>query len=192
MGNVLTFFSHERMCQQDAEVCDSDATEIARIFFETTLETDFECGRVSKQQFHQRFEEELGHSVDFERLEHAGSDIFRLNEEILPVLDELKSRGIRLIVLSNTNASHVDFIRAEFDLLHRFDDYVFSHEAGAMKPDAAIYDVALSKANCEANECFYTDDIEAYILAAREFNIQAEVFTDVATLKQHLTDRGAL
>ena len=187
MGNVLTFFSNQRLCEQVAAVCQKTPQQIEELFFHSTMQVDFECGRLSVQQLHVQFETEVGCKVDLGELQHAVSDIFTLNHEILPILDELKSRGVRLVVLSNTNELHAEFIRSQFDVLDRFDDFVFSYEVGAMKPSAAIYKAALEKADCKPNECFYTDDIKDYISAAQEFGIQAELFTSAAEPRLKLT-----
>src|SRR5690606_20453279 len=97
----------------------------------------------------------------------AGSDIFELNSTIIPVLDALKSQGYRLVLLSNTCVSHFEFIWNEFEVLQRFDDYVTSYTAGAIKPDPAIFQCALEKIQCAPEEAFYTDDIVEYISQAR-------------------------
>jgi len=186
MGNVLVFFSNQRMCEQVGLLCKKTPQEIEDIFFRTSMQVDFECGRLSKEQLHQQFEAAVGEQIEIEKLQLAVADIFTLNAAILPILDDLKSRRIRLVVLSNTNELHAAFIRDNFDILDRFDDFVFSHEVGAMKPSATIYEAALKKAHCEPHECFYTDDIEEYVLAAREFGIQAKLFTGTEDLNQSL------
>lgn len=40
-----------------------------------------------------------------------------------------------------------------------------------MKPDQRTYAAAVSYARCSPSECFFTDDIERYVLAARGLNL---------------------
>ena len=122
----------------------------------------------------------------------AVSNIFRPNESIVPVLDQLKAAGLRLVLLSNTNVAHISFIKKRFDVLTRFDDCVLSYQVGAMKPDPPIYEVALQAIQCDPRECFYTDDIVENVERARGFGLQAEVFIDTQTLITHLTQRNVL
>jgi len=190
MGNVLVHFSHERMCAQMGALCGRSGPEIRGLLFDTGLQGDFERGHVSESTFHRRLEAAVGRPVDFEALRLAGSDIFQLNSSIVGVLDALRGRGHRLVMLSNTSVSHYEFVRERFDLLDRFDDFVLSFRVGALKPDAAIFSAALEAIHCDPAECFYTDDIPVYVEAGRNFGLQAEVFTDTAALLEQLRARG--
>src|SRR5690606_35053307 len=120
---------------------------------------------------------------DFESLRLAVSDIFTLNEPMVPLLDALKARGHRLVLLSNTCVSHFEFASARFDVLQRFDDFVTSFTTGAIKPERAIFESALRRIECEPEECFYTDDIAQYVEVGRSFGLQGEVFTDADALR---------
>ena len=45
-----------------------------------------------------------------------------------------------------------------------------------MKPQPEIFQVAMERAGCRPEECFYTDDIAAYVTAARALGIDAVRF----------------
>ena len=190
MGNVLVFFSHEKMCQNVSELAGITIDKVREILIEEGLQWKIERGEISEEEFHLSFQQSAGTEVGFEQLKHATADIFELNESIVPLLDELKALGVRLVLLSNTSVTHLRFIQQNFDVLERFDALTTSFQAGALKPDAAIYEDALSKAECEASECFFTDDIEKYVMAAREFGINAEVYTDTGITRQVLSALG--
>ena len=190
MGNVLLHFSHERMCEQIGALCGRDGPTIRELLFGTELQSDFERGQVSEAEMHQRLESAVSCALNFEALVRAVSDIFGLNEPIVPVLDALKSQGFRLVLISNTSISHLNWVRKEYDLLGRFDHLVVSCETGAIKPEPAIFEAALAAARCDPQECFYTDDIPEYIETARTYGIDAEVFVDTPTLVEHLARRG--
>ncbi|MEX2286760.1 MAG: HAD family phosphatase [Planctomycetaceae bacterium] len=190
LGNVLLHFSNERMCAQMGALCGKSADDIRCLLFDTGLQQHFERGAVSEDEFHRRFEQAVGAKVDLPALRLAASDIFELNTSMPPLLDTLKERGYRLVLLSNTCAAHYEFVAQSFDVLNRFDHHVVSFRVGAVKPEAAIFTAALEAIRCKPSECFYTDDIPAYVEAARRFGLQAEVFTDVATLRSHLAERG--
>lgn len=190
MGNVLVYFSHQKMCQNVAAVCECPETEVEHLLLRSGLNAKLECGEITEEQFHASVEQKLGKPVDFNALKHAAADIFCLNESIGPLLDELKSLKIRLVLLSNTSITHLQFIQQNFDVLQAFDAMTTSFEAGALKPAKAIYEDALSKANCPPEDCFYTDDIEDYVLGARSFGINAEVYTETALTRAALQQLG--
>ncbi|MEQ9408069.1 MAG: HAD family phosphatase [Fuerstiella sp.] len=190
MGNVLVHFSHDRMCQNIAAACDMSVDRITEMLMESGLQWQLECGEISEAEFHAKFQTELKRSIDPAALKHAAADIFWLNDSIVPLVDELRQLGMRLVLLSNTSVTHLNFIQQNFDILDRFDALTTSFQAGALKPHAAIYQDALSRANCEPQDCFYTDDIKDYVKAARTFGINAEVYTDTNQTRQTLRSLG--
>lgn len=190
MGNVLVFFSHERMCQNIAELCGWSLPQTKTFLLEEGRQWKLERGDISEEEFHAEFCEATGRTIDIDQLRHAAADIFWLNDSILPVLQGLKNAGIRLLLLSNTSITHIQFIERHFDVLRLMDDRVTSFEARALKPEDRIFEVALSKAQCEPSECFYTDDIEAYIHKGASFGINASIYTTTPLLLTALKELG--
>ncbi|MFN0197703.1 MAG: HAD family hydrolase [Planctomycetaceae bacterium] len=192
MGNVLIFFSHERMCEQLGRLIDKSGTEIHSWLMDSGRQWDYERGLITPIEFHKMFVEWAGRPVDPQVLHRASSDIFEPNFDMQPVLAELKSAGYRLVLMSNTNETHFHWVREQYRVLEGFDDFVLSYEVGAMKPDRRIFDAAMRKIDCDPSECFYTDDIPKYIEAGKNFGFDAEVFTDVKSLRQHFAVRNVL
>jgi HAD superfamily hydrolase (TIGR01509 family) len=190
MGNVLLHFSHERMCRQIAEVCGSPATDVRRWLFDDGWELAFERGDISADEFQRRVEQRAGRTVDRNALSLAAADIFTLNEPLVPLLDGLRAAGLRLVLLSNTNEWHLDFVRQRYGVLERFDESVVSFAARAVKPEPAIFEAALKAIDCAPGEAFYTDDIPDYIAMGRQCGLQAEVFVDAEILRSQLATRG--
>lgn len=190
LGNVLMFFSHERMTVQLAEELGRTKEETWSLLFGSELQQDFERGRMTTQEFHERIEREVGRNLEREALERAVADIFWPNEPMRPLVQRLKSEGYRLVLLSNTSEPHVRFIRQQFDVLDDFDELVLSYEVGAAKPEPAIYQAALRAAQAAPNECFYTDDISKYVAAGRAHGIEAHLFEGYDGLVERLRSLG--
>lgn len=190
LGNVLVFFSHERMCAQVGASCGRSAAEARRALLESGLQEEFERGRVTEGEFRRRLEQLLERPLEEETLREAASNIFEINAEVLPVLEAIKRQGMRLVLVSNTSSAHYEFIRRRFDVLQRFDELVLSFRLGALKPEQAMYRAAISAAGCAPQECFYTDDIPHYVACARQLGMEAEVFTGVSALCEQLARRG--
>jgi len=190
MGNVLVSFSHERMFSQLGDACGRTGEEVKTFLADTALANRFETGKVDAKGFHQEIERWVQRPIDEATLLRAGADIFWLDTPMPEVLKQIKSQGVRLVLLSNTSSTHIDIIREQWSFLDEFDELVLSYRVGAMKPDAAIYEAALAKINCDPSECFYTDDVAPYVEAGRTHGLQAEIFRDVPTLIGHLAERG--
>lgn len=189
MGNVLVFFSHERMCRQIGALCGWTRDECRKQLMDSGLQWNYERGLLTCEEMRDALGELSGRRISLAALDHATADIFIENSSMLPILARLKANGLRLVLLSNTSVSHVRFVERHFDVLNDFDHRVLSCEVGAIKPEAKIYEAALEAIHCPPEECFYTDDIAAYIEKGREFGLDAEIFTQTAVLKEHLHDR---
>ena len=131
MGNVLVFFSHEKMCQNVSELAGITTDRVREILIQEGLQWKIERGEISEEEFHLSFQQNAGCEVGFEELKHATADIFSLNESIVPLLDELKELGIRLVLLSNTSVTHLRFIQQNFDVLEW---YVLTHNSPDQTP----------------------------------------------------------
>lgn len=189
MGNVLVYFSHDRMCEQIAQICGTTAEEIRAAVFASELQWNFERGRLSEEQLQAQLMQHFQTDIDLDQLRWAIGDIFEPNDAIVPILAQLKQRGLRLVLMSNTCVTHLNHVRSNYSHLDYFDDFVVSYEVGAIKPEEGMYLAALNKIQCAPQECFFTDDIPQYVEIARNHGIQAEVYTDVPSLRGQLSQR---
>jgi len=190
LGNVLVFFSHDRMVQNISGVSGAPEAIVREFLFERGFQEAIETGTVTEDQFHSEFQTHTGSDVSIEAIRQAVGDIFELNTEMVPLLEELRSLGIRLVLLSNTCVTHIEFVKRKWDFLDLFDDITTSWEVGALKPDPRIYESALNQANCPATDCFFTDDIEDYVQQAVTMGIQAHVFRNPETTRSLLRGLG--
>jgi HAD superfamily hydrolase (TIGR01549 family) len=99
--------------------------------------------------------------------------LYRLFPETRSVLAALRAEGFRTGVISN---HHDGLIRAvRFHGLEPWLDWVtYSQEAGAEKPDPAVFSFALRRAHCAPSEAIHVgDSIEADVEGARRSGIAA-------------------
>src|SRR5688572_22738302 len=149
LGNVLLKFCHDRMCRQMAAAAAIDVQRVREIVLSEAALRAHETGALNPATFHELFCRESGASIPCDLLHAAASDIFTLNEPILPVIRRLASRQHRLGILSNTNEAHWRFVtdgRFAPLLPGPFEAAVLSFQLGAMKPDRAIYEAAAARA----------------------------------------------
>ena len=190
LGNVLVFFSHDVMVRNIAKAAGLSEETVRRFLFDSGFQSAIETGQITEEQFHQELEGRTGTSVDPGRLRQAVGNIFELNAPMIPLLQELKAAGMRLVLLSNTCSTHIEFVRERWSFLDLFDDITASWEVGALKPDPQIYSDAITRAQCPASDCFFTDDIEDYVAQAASMGIQAHVYRDTATTRRTLRSLG--
>lgn len=192
MGNVLVHFSHEKMFQQIGDLYSRSARDIECLSMEHHVHDLYERGKLTDAQYHHQVEFHMQTTAKLADLLYATSNIFTLNDKILPVLDALKSKGFRLLLLSNTCSAHINFIQERWQLLDRFDATVLSYQVGALKPEPEIYEVALTKINSEPHEAFFVDDIAENIVQAKKHGLQGTEFVGVTELIQTLQNKHGI
>jgi putative hydrolase of the HAD superfamily len=80
--------------------------------------------------------------------------------DLLRVVREARSAGVRTAVVSNSMGRAPFDPYAQFDLRGTFDVVVLSEERGVRKPDPAIFALALEELGVAGSECVFADDSE--------------------------------
>lgn len=194
LGNVLVNFDHHRGARQMAEVAGISERLVWEVVFESDLELEYERGAITTREFYEAFCAQTETRPDYRALLLAASDIFELNVPIVPLLSELRERGHRLGILSNTNESHWNLITdGRFPIVQDFfERYALSYEMRSAKPDLASYQIAAELVGVAPEEIFFTDDRIENVESAREAGFDAVQFVGGEALREELSSRGTL
>ena len=95
-----------------------------------------------------------------------------------------------MILVSNTNELHIDFVRTNYRVLDYFDHHVLSYEVGSLKPDREIFEYAIAVSGHEPEALFFIDDREENIVAARQLGMHAHQFKTELQLMDALHQAG--
>ena len=95
----------------------------------------------------------------------------------LKFLKELKlSSKYKLILLSNTNALHIKYIKEHVSFYEEFKDcfdaFYLSHEINLVKPNIDIFEFVLNENKLKAEECLFIDDNQDNINTANTLKIK--------------------
>ena len=127
-----------------------------------------EGSRIFWSYLYRRLLGELG--IDDERLVGKLYDTFshvssyKLFDDVLPALAELRGLGYRLGLISNFER-WLEEMLVELDVGHHFDVTVISGVEGTEKPDLRIYELALAKAGAEPEKAVHVGDSPALDVA---------------------------
>ncbi len=80
-----------------------------------------------------------------------------LNAEIIPILEELKKRGISIGLISNCFSEEATVIKNSV-LYPLFDAVCLSYDEGLQKPNPAIFKRCIEQLCVQAEECIYVGD----------------------------------
>jgi putative hydrolase of the HAD superfamily len=96
----------------------------------------------------------------------------RLYDDVLPFLRTLRSRGIKIAIVSNCDENTRDLL-VELGVAALADALVLSNEVGAVKPAAQIYQYALDELGVTAEAALFVDNNATFCAGAAALGIHA-------------------
>ncbi|RHW18809.1 HAD family phosphatase [Sphingomonas gilva] len=124
----------------------------------------------------------------------------RFNESIGPAIPgmaelvaEIDAAGVPLYAITNFSGEFWKPFRArEAALFDRFRDVVVSGDERLLKPDPAIYALALERFGLKGPDAIFIDDRAENVAGAEAAGMRGHLFRDAATLRAELVALGLL
>jgi len=149
-------------------------------------------GRVTPQEWYENLIARFHTPISFDEFRNAWNTVLvpklLLPEELFKRL----SAKCRLVLLSNTDPIHVEYMESNFSFLRYFPKRIYSCDVGASKPSVKIFRAAIKAAGAPPSRTLYIDDIRQYVLAARRVGLNAIVFRSRRRLEAALRARHLL
>lgn len=165
LGGVIFRIDKNQAIKRFNEVGFDDAAAYLDAFTQVGIFGDLESGKIDAEQFRQRLSELAGKHLTLDDCAHGWQGYMaELPQRNLDKLIELRQRGFRLSLLSNTNPFMMQWARSDaFDgrghgLDHYFDALYLSYEMGVMKPDSRIFEMMIQGEKAEPQETVFIDD----------------------------------
>jgi 2-haloacid dehalogenase len=108
------------------------------------------------------------------------------------ILEELKAARIAVYGLTNWGRETWPLARERFAFLDLLDGVLVSSHVGLTKPDPAIFTTFCSTFAVAAEECWFVDDVERNVVAARGVGFRGSHFTSATKFRRDLVDAGLL
>ena len=94
--------------------------------------------------------------------------------EVHTILSEVKKKGHRIFVLSNTSKVFYDLLEEQLSPLKELlDGFALSCDIKAIKPDLTMFKEILEKYQLDSANCVFLDDIEDNTMVAEKLGIKA-------------------
>lgn len=193
LGNVLIPFDYSIMISRMNEVKQGMGERFMQLYKDNySFHRSFERGDVSQADFLAEMLRHCDGSLDEETFCRYYSEIFTVNEDVASLLPVLKEKGYKIVLLSNTNEIHRQYGYRQYDFFKYFDKLVLSHEAGAVKPEPAIYRAVEAYTGYPPEEHVFIDDVEDYAGGARAMGWKAIHFKGYDSLVDELKKLNVL
>src|SRR5581483_5241903 len=103
---------------------------------------------------------------------HIAECEFEPYPDALPAIEAVRSRGLRLGLISNAWPS-LESKYQRLGLREFFDPFVISADVGCLKPDAAIFGHAVARIGLPPERLLFVDDEPDYLAGARAVGLNA-------------------
>ncbi len=137
----------------------------------------YQKGQISSCQFHQNVQKYFGVKFSYSFFKQIWQNIFTPNNPMIRFIENV-NKEINLVLLSNTNELHIDYLMKKYSFFCFFQHHIFSHKVGLAKPDSSIYHYTLSHAGIQADQCIFIDDSLPNVETAVELGMSGIHFTD--------------
>jgi glucose-1-phosphatase len=153
LGKVLVDFNFETGVQALHASCSISRDHFEEVLWDENCIRRYERGEISTSEFHEYLRDTASLTMDLPGFCQTWSSVFLpeliVSERLLLAL----KKNYPLILVSNTNEIHIDYVRANYRLLDYFDHEVLSYRVGSLKPDRKIFERAIVP-DCPRMLCF--------------------------------------
>ena len=191
LGGVLVLTMWERVTGPWAALSGLTGDEVWERILAGDAYRPFMTGEIDRAEFHRRMCSSLGVDEPADAMFETWSSAIVVNAAIAPLIARL-ARRYRLIVGSNTDELHYARGQEVQPALAQFDDAILSYRQGVLKPSATFFERGLQELGATLDQCFFTDDRQDNVEAARRTGIEAVRFESVPGLEAHLKSTGLL
>ena len=138
---------------------------------------DFETGILSAAEFRDALRSQLKWAASESSIDRAWNELLlEVQPRTLAKLHQLRAKGYKLALLSNTNPIHIDEVRRRLgpfgygEFARCFERIFYSYEMGLRKPDPAIYAAVDRELGITSPaEVLFIDDNAANIASAAAY-----------------------
>ncbi len=178
LGGVLVRTEDRSKREQWEQRLGMEPRQLDRLIFGGEMGRKAALGQASVEEVWESVRQELDLSLN-ER-EQLARDFWQgddLDEELVAFIRGLRAR-FQTGLISNAWLELRELLEGHWHIDDAFDDLVISAEVGLVKPDPAIYKLALERLNVEADQAVFVDDFTQNIAAAADVGMHAVHFTD--------------
>ena len=158
LGKVLVDFDYYIAARRIAARSMQPPENLDAFLSSSPALVDFETGLITRQEFFDQVRNATGFLGDIHEFGGMFADIFTEMPPMIELHADLRRRGFKTYIFSNTNDLAVEHIRRNFPFFQNFDGYICSYEVKAMKPDAPIYQSLEAMTGKRGAEILYIDD----------------------------------
>jgi FMN phosphatase YigB (HAD superfamily) len=186
MGRVLVHWDADATLAGLAKISRAEPAELRQLL--DHVRHPLGTGALSHTAFHRLLVDQAGADEDWDVFYTAFCQGLRRDDAALRLARGLAERGVPLGIISNTNTAHVQWLHAHLPELALFRSVIWSSAAGLLKPDRAIYELAIQQMALPAARMMFVDDLEENVVGASAAGLAGFVHRDWDETRQAIEE----
>lgn len=158
LGKVLVDFDYSIAARKVAARSAKSLQDLASFLSGSPVLVQYESGEINRQEFFDQIRDAIGFQGDLAEFGRYFADIFTEIPQMVALNSELRRRGFKTYIFSNTNDLAIEHVERNFPFFKNFDGYIYSCNVGAMKPHAKIYAAMEKLCGRSGADIIYLDD----------------------------------
>lgn len=178
LGGIVFEIDKNRAIKHFEEIGFGDAKSYLDAFTQVGIFGQLEAGEITAEEFRAKLSELAGKEMTLDDCLYGWTGYYKqMHLYTLDAIQELRRKGYRVSLLSNTNPYMMQWARSkDFDgngnpVDYYFDRLYLSYECKVMKPDARIFEIMLEGENAKPEETIFIDDSPHNVKAAAALGI---------------------
>jgi putative hydrolase of the HAD superfamily len=158
LGKVLVDFDYSIAARKVAALSTKQIPDLQHFLGSSPILSRFEHGDLTRPQFFAEIQNITGFTGTLDEFVADFADIFVPIPSMIELHAELRRRGFKTYIFSNTNDIAVQHIDREYPFFKNFDGYIYSYKVGSMKPEVKIYEAMEQLCGRTGEDIIYIDD----------------------------------
>lgn len=164
LGGVVVALNYEQAVKRFEDIGLKDARQRLDAYEQKGIFGDLESGLITAEDFKKELSVLVGRNLTMEECSYAWQGyIDHVPKRNLKALLDLRAKGYKVCLLSNTNPFILQWARKDFDgegrpISHYFDALYLSYECKTMKPQKTIFEMMLHGQQSLPEETIFVDD----------------------------------
>jgi putative hydrolase of the HAD superfamily len=179
LGGVLVTLDRDNAVRRFKEAGLENAEDLLDPYHQKGIFLELEEGKLSQEEFYEAIRKEAGKYISNEAIDYGWFGFLKeVPEYKLEMLEELRKKGYKLYLLSNTNpivmswALSPAFSSGGKSLDKYFDKLYLSYQIGCTKPASEIFEELFNDSGIAPAETLFIDDGRANIEMGKKLGMK--------------------
>ncbi|MEO8210154.1 MAG: HAD-IA family hydrolase [bacterium] len=175
LGNTLVYFDYcyfyDGVARLEKRV---NARKFKKYFIDNKFDLKIGAGKINIKQAFVILKKKFNLRISYSDFYYLYCDIFWENTDMKNFLEnKLLDSDYTLLMLSNVDSSHINFIDNNFPYVKLIKKRALSYKIRVVKPDKKIFKYVVDKFKINPTESIFIDDLKKNIISAKAvgFNV---------------------